>query len=351
MNPSDSPARRRWLHLVLLWCGLGLLAWILYRQRDTLVQVAQHRWDWRLYGAAVGCVVLCELGAALRWYILVRPVAAVPWRTAWRLGLIGVVCNAVTPGANGGDLVKAGVVLASRLPRTMVLSSLILDRAIGLLGLLLLASAAAVAWWPTAPVGLEPLLIAIWIVAGGAALGVVALFHPQTATVILRLATRVQPLRSVLEQLALGAAAYRTAWRRLLGALCLTLGCNFLSIASFFFVDWMLFPSAELGFGQHLVLVPLLLAATALPLPGGAIGVIEEISQQLFQLAGHPGGALAMLGYRVAYLGAVAVATVGWLVLWRRSQEGMALATAPCPADTHQLVGRAAQRTPNRESS
>jgi hypothetical protein len=34
-------------------------------------------------------------------------------------------------------------------------------------------------------------------------------------------------------------------------------------------------------------------------LPFGALGFSEEISDQLFQLVGHPSGAVAMMGYRV----------------------------------------------------
>ena len=36
-----------------------------------------------------------------------------------------------------------------------------------------------------------------------------------------------------------------------------------------------------------------------MPLPFGALGLSEGVGQQLFNLVGHPSGALAMMGFRV----------------------------------------------------
>jgi hypothetical protein len=46
-------------------------------------------------------------------------------------------------------------------------------------------------------------------------------------------------------------------------------------------------------------MVPLALFTTAVPLPFGALGLSEQVSDQLFKLVNHPGGAVAMMGYRV----------------------------------------------------
>ena len=50
-------------------------------------------------------------------------------------------------------------------------------------------------------------------------------------------------------------------------------------------------------------MVPLTLFTTAVPLPFGALGLSEQVSQQLFKLVNHPGGALAMMGFRVLMYG------------------------------------------------
>ena len=51
--------------------------------------------------------------------------------------------------------------------------------------------------------------------------------------------------------------------------------------------------------GQHFLMVPLTLFTMVVPLPFGALGVSEEAGNQIGKLVGHPGGALAMLAFRV----------------------------------------------------
>jgi hypothetical protein len=50
---------------------------------------------------------------------------------------------------------------------------------------------------------------------------------------------------------------------------------------------------------QHFLTVPLTLFSMVVPIPFGALGLSEEVADQLGKLVGHPGGALAMLGFRV----------------------------------------------------
>ena len=54
---------------------------------------------------------------------------------------------------------------------------------------------------------------------------------------------------------------------------------------------------------QHFLMVPLTLFTMAVPLPFGALGLSEEVGDQLFKLVGHPSGALAMMGFRVLMYG------------------------------------------------
>ena len=49
--------------------------------------------------------------------------------------------------------------------------------------------------------------------------------------------------------------------------------------------------------------MPLVFFTTAVPLPFGALGLSEEVSQQLFEMVAHPGGALAMMGFRIVLYG------------------------------------------------
>ena len=84
-----------------------------------------------------------------------------------------------------------------------------------------------------------------------------------------------------------------------------------LFVLAFYLVSRTLFPTRLPSLGQHFLMVPLTLFTTAVPLPFGALGLSEQVSEQLFKLVGHPGGALAMMGFRVLmYAGGLVSACV-----------------------------------------
>ena len=64
---------------------------------------------------------------------------------------------------------------------------------------------------------------------------------------------------------------------------------------------------------QHMQVVPLILFSTAVPLPFGALGLSEGVSDLLMRSVDHPSGAVGMMAYRVLmYLGG-AVSVVVYL--------------------------------------
>jgi hypothetical protein len=52
----------------------------------------------------------------------------------------------------------------------------------------------------------------------------------------------------------------------------------------------------------------------AVPLPFGALGLSEGVSDQLFKLVGHPSGALAMMGFRVLMYGSAVIGIAVYVV-------------------------------------
>jgi hypothetical protein len=94
------------------------------------------------------------------------------------------------------------------------------------------------------------------------------------------------------------ASAYRRRPAVVLGALAMAMGNHGLNVVSFYLLSKALFPSLP-TLAQHFLLVPLTLFTTAVPLPFGALGLTEQVSDGLFKLVAHPNGAVAMMGYRV----------------------------------------------------
>jgi hypothetical protein len=64
---------------------------------------------------------------------------------------------------------------------------------------------------------------------------------------------------------------------------------------------------------DHFLMVPLALFTTAVPLPFGALGLSEQVSEQLFKLVRHPSGAVAMMGYRLMMYGGGFVSVIVYL--------------------------------------
>ena len=82
---------------------------------------------------------------------------------------------------------------------------------------------------------------------------------------------------------------------------------------AFYLVGWMLFPEMATTLAQHFLMVPLTLFTMAVPLPFGALGVSEEVGEAALQAGRAPGGALAMMGFRVLmYTGGLSAPASTW---------------------------------------
>jgi uncharacterized membrane protein YbhN (UPF0104 family) len=86
----------------------------------------------------------------VRWFILVRALD-LPF-TLWnalRLGMIGYYLSTFLPGSVGGDIIKATYIAREQSRRTAAVASVLIDRAIGLLGLIWLVALIGGTFWAT----------------------------------------------------------------------------------------------------------------------------------------------------------------------------------------------------------
>jgi glycosyltransferase 2 family protein len=103
---------------------------------------------WPLYGLAGLLTGLSVSLTFVRWYMLVRA-QDLPFtlKDAFRLGLVGYFFNTFLPGAVGGDLIKAAFIAREQDKRTVAVSTVLIDRGVGLWGLIALAAVAGGAFW------------------------------------------------------------------------------------------------------------------------------------------------------------------------------------------------------------
>jgi uncharacterized membrane protein YbhN (UPF0104 family) len=294
-------SRRRLGLAVRFALALGLLALAIRSNRAQLGDVFGRRPDLGLFALGFAAYLCGVLLAFLRWYWLVRAVA-LPFRVrdALRLGFIGALFNFVIPGAVGGDFVKAAYLSREQGRTARSIASVIVDRLAGLEGLFLLALVAGWTGWGQLDAPLRRLVTAAAIAMGVTSLVLGLAFVP--------LPNRSRSKRRA--ELAAVGASYRSS--PAVVVLGVALGCltHVLNVLAFYAVSRALFPSVP-SLADHLLIVPLVLFTTAIPLPFGALGVTEQVSARMFLLADSSGGAVAMMAFRLLQLGG---ALIGGLV-------------------------------------
>ncbi len=316
MTATGTPAgarTKRWLvQGTLLLVAIGLLAWTVWGNRDQIQQVIASKPDPRRLGLAFLLYMLGMCVTFLRWHQLVRALG-LPFRLAdaFRLGLIGNVFNLVIPGAVGGDLIKAAFLCREQAKKTQAVASMVIDRGVGLLGLFLLAGVAGLFELPNAVPQVRGLIGMAWLAVLAGVVGLAVLFTPALYRPLLRLVAGKGRLEAVAQEFIELASLYRERLGVVVLALALSVLGHLLFVLAFTVVDQALFPATAPSLARHLVITPLVLFTTAVPLPMGALGLTEKASEAIFKLIDFPGGAVAMMGYRVLmYVGGLLCALV-----------------------------------------
>jgi uncharacterized membrane protein YbhN (UPF0104 family) len=312
-------ARNLLINLTLSLVALGLLALAVYSNRDQIAEVMARPIDTRSFALAFLVYMAALLLTFFRWFTLVRALG-LPFRIldAVRLGFIGNVFNLVIPGAVGGDVIKGAFLCREQAKKTQAVASMIIDRLLGLLGLFLLAGLAGLWAWSGSSRDVRVLIGLAWAASVAGPIGLAVMFSPSLYRPMLKLVAGQGKLGAIATELVTAASAYRARLPVVLGALLAAMVGHALFVLAFYFVDLALFRPEVPGLVDHLVVVPLALFSTSVPLPFGALGLSEQVSDFLFEQVGHPGGAIAMMGFRVLMYGGGLLSVVVYLANLRQ---------------------------------
>jgi uncharacterized protein (TIRG00374 family) len=285
--------------------------------------------NWLLFGGALAVYLVGVLATYFRFYLLVRALQLpLKLTEAIRLCAVGFLFNFFTLGVVGGDVVKAAF-LARRRPdqKTEAVTSVFVDRAIGLYALFLLATLAILVTDlsklpvrdPASLTAVKTLCrITVGITAAGAA-GIALFALPifgrsssWSATLV-----RIPKVGPLIERLSTAVQIYRR--RPILMAVA-----GLLSIANHAALALTVYLVARGLAGQvpscatHFIVVPLSAAAGTLPLPGG-IGAFEYTLDFLYRslsstaVAARQGFVVA-LAFRILTIFTAAVGAVYYLL-------------------------------------
>ena len=245
---------------------------------------------WLLAGIAIYGVV--ELMAGWRWVLLLR-VQGVRLSVArtFSLLLIGLFFNFFIPGGTGGDVVKIYYLLKeTHGQRTAALLSVLMDRIIGLIALIVLAGVIIALHWewlvstPTTAQGVWTTLL----ILGASVSGILFSFTVTGFGLVHRLPARF-PMRDRLAEFALAYNLYARAWRPSVAAFFLSMGAHlgyfavFFCAAAAFRAEGVRVPTLA----QLTAILPVVNTIVAMPISLGGIGIREGLFQVfLGQLCG-----------------------------------------------------------------
>jgi uncharacterized membrane protein YbhN (UPF0104 family) len=309
------------VNALLMAVAFALLGLAIWNNRDQIRGVLGRSLDVRLLAAAFAFYMTGITLSFVRWLWLVRVVEpSFPPGAAMLLGYIGNLFNLVIPGAVGGDLIKAAYLVRMRVNRTQAIASMVIDRIVGLLGLFVLAGVAGAAAWPVASSSVRSLIVVVWIAVAVGFLTLAAIFAQGLTRNFPGLLVGHGKIATILRELNVMSSTYRRRLGVVAGSLVLSTFNHSLFVVAFYLVSRTLFPEGLPSLAQHYLLVPLTLFTTAVPLPFGALGLSEQVSAELFGLVRHPGGALAMMGFRVLMYGGGVVCALVYLANLRQAR-------------------------------
>jgi len=291
-------------------------------------QLEQQPKNYPLLAAALLVALLSISISFSRWCLLVRSLGIrLPIIEAFRLGAIGFLLNFISAGSVGGDFFKA-VFLARRRPgqRFEAVASILVDRACGLFGLIVLVGMALVIAPPTATAEHVDELrqirfaTAALITAGAAALAVLVL-GGRWVDRLVKLASQLRLVGPVMGRIGGPLRMFHQHPLALSAALGMSLCVHTGLTTSVTMIAHGLYTNPP-TLAEHFVIVPIGLLASALPITPAGLGVFEAAIDWLYEtIPAEPtlaSGVLVALCFEIVRF---LVAVIGTCFYWASKDE------------------------------
>ncbi|MHC2070541.1 lysylphosphatidylglycerol synthase transmembrane domain-containing protein [Bremerella sp. T1] len=331
----------------------GILAYLLWtigsnpENVEAVRQIFSAKTRWWSVAVAFG-FALCALSCTfIRWYLLVISVG-IPFRLkdAFRLGFLGYMLNFVGLGGVGGDLFK-GYMLAKDNPhkRPEAISTIFMDRLIGLYALFVVTSLAALSLDLE---GAQPAIRTVTYVVHGATLGglvgLTLIFLPGFSKGSIREFLEELPkIGGAFKRIFEAAAMYRRRPKYLVWIGLLSLGVHSLFSVAAYFVASGLFEKHPSLF-EMMVITPLAMVFAAIPLSPGGMGTLELAITELYvtvpsEEMSKASAITVALGFRALTIG---LAFIGAIFYWtNRSSVDQSMAEVSAEEETLEHLAEA----------
>jgi uncharacterized protein (TIRG00374 family) len=244
---------------------------------------------------------------AIRWRLLLRASGVdIPLFILLRLHYMAFFFNTFMPGGAGGDIIKAVYVTRHSAQKTEAATMVLIDRVVGLVGLLLMAGAVVLLDYEEMRAVALPVAAISFALAAGALLYFSAEFRKLIGyeAMIAKL-----PRSEVFQRVDTALVNLLKKKPKLFAALGLTLALQLLEVLGVWLAGQAL-GLHHARFVHYLAFVPIGYLFNALPISFGGIGLMEGAYLTLFRDAGV---ATATQGFMLGVLARLIV--VGWSLL------------------------------------
>lgn len=319
--------------------ALALVGWVVRRSGIDPAQVLSSV-DRGLFFAAFVVYGIGFLTASWRWYLLLDHIKVkLAYLTVLRLALIGLFFNLFVPGGVGGDLIKMVYMkkeAGDRYPQALL--TVLLDRLLGLAGLLMLAVVALGmngGMIAASTTEMRHIMTVVGVAsAGGLLCGLMFLAWPLFSRLnVFRGVARRLPVSVVSVATKVGEALdlLRAAPLKLFGLLLLSTVGHLTATVGVYLVSRGIGGGGELSFFECLLATQLANLVAAVPLTPGGLGGRDLVMSLLLRSAGASAGLAGSVPVLISVL-LISWSLVGGLaLLWERG-TGLAAGIAEEPS-------------------
>lgn len=292
--------------LLRLLVAVGLTAYVLWKAHPALVLDQTASLDWRWIVAAVSLVLVDRALMAYRWMVLLvalTPGSRPPFRDVLRIFFISTFVGSFLPSV-AGDVYRAVSLSRLRVSGVESAASVIMDRALGVLSMVIVAVAAlGFAREMLAVAGVAP---TVGVAAIACALGAAGLYSERVAGGALRVAARLpgRRPRTLAAGLIDAVRRYARHHGELTTVLVASIAVQVLRVLQAFCLGMALGLAAPLW--AYFVFIPLIVIVMQLPVTISGLGTSQLVFPMFFGRVGVPESASVALSLLF-----VALAVVG----------------------------------------
>ncbi|HMD36873.1 MAG TPA: lysylphosphatidylglycerol synthase transmembrane domain-containing protein [Vicinamibacterales bacterium] len=317
MNPRARAALARTLRLAV---AAGLTGYLLWKSHPRDVAAAAAGADWRPIALAVLLVLVDRTLMAYRWIGLLCTIERPRLAALLRIFFVSTFVGTFLPASIGADAVRAFSLSQLRVPAADAVSSVFLDRMLGITSLLLMALVGLVVAGGLA--GNWTILLALAAAAAACAATLLLIFSARAERILASMLRRA-PARPAAagRQLLDALRRYDAHHRALVSVLALSVLVQLIRTIQAYFLGRGLGidapPSAYFAF------IPIILLVMLLPVTFNGIGTSQAAFVWFFARAGVAAGPAFALSVLFVALGIVGNLPGGLLYAFGRRANGL----------------------------